>query len=51
MTQKKPTSPDPPTREARLSAVEELYRLSLPVADPKIMKQESTPSPEDLLPV
>jgi hypothetical protein len=36
--------------EDRLAAVDELGRLSLPVADPRTMKGESVPRPSDILP-
>ena len=36
------------TREDRRHAVDELRRLSLPVASPRTMKQESVPRPRDL---
>lgn len=36
--------------EERMEAVEELGRMSLPVASPDVMERESVPSPDDLLP-
>jgi len=38
------------SEEERLDALRDLSSLSLPVADPATMKEESTPRPEDLLP-
>jgi predicted DNA-binding protein len=37
-------------RDERIAAVEELARLSLPVASPEVLERESLPNPEDLLP-
>ena len=34
----------------RLAAVRDLGTLRLPVADPAVMKRESVPDPDDLLP-
>ncbi len=36
--------------EDRLTAVDELARLRLPVGDPESLKRESAPEPRDLLP-
>ncbi len=38
------------SKEERLRAVERLSKLSLPVGSVKLMKRQSVPSPEDLLP-
>jgi hypothetical protein len=38
------------SREERLLAVEKLRRLSLPVGSVRTMKQQSVPSPKDLVP-
>ena len=38
------------SEEERLDALRGLASLALPVADPKTMKEESSPRPEDLLP-
>jgi predicted DNA-binding protein len=37
-------------REERITAVEELAALSLPVAEPAVLERESVPRPDDLLP-
>jgi predicted DNA-binding protein len=37
-------------REERVSAVEELAALSLPVAEPAVLERQSMPGPEDLMP-
>ena len=36
--------------EDRLAAVSALGALALPVADPKVMKKEAVPNPNDLMP-
>lgn len=38
------------SREERVRAVEAMLDLELPVADPSILKRESVPDAEDLLP-
>lgn len=38
------------SEESRVHAVHELEAMSLPVADPELMKKESVPGPKDLLP-
>jgi predicted DNA-binding protein len=39
-----------PTKEEKLAAVRGLATLTLPVGDPKQMKRESVPDPQELLP-
>jgi len=38
------------SREERVKAVEEMYKLSLPVGTPEEMERESVPAPEEPMP-